>query len=77
MVENSLGRLWVEGHPKQKDNFLPSEAEQTAYREDHSIQDEKWHYYLEEAEQETGSTGSTGRDTQRVRQLKSRGYSLY
>lgn len=52
MVENSLGRLWVEGHPKQKDNFLPSEAEQTAYREDHSIQDEKWHYYLEEAEQE-------------------------
>lgn len=52
MVENSLGRLWVEGHPKPKDNFLPSEAEQTAYREDHSIQDGKWHYYLEEAEQE-------------------------
>lgn len=52
MVENSLGRLWVEGHPKQKDNFLPSEAEQMAYREDHSIQDGKWHYYLEEAEQE-------------------------
>ena len=52
MVENSLGRLWVEGHPEQKDNFLPSEAEQTAYREDHSIQDGKWHYYLEEAEQE-------------------------
>ena len=52
MVENSLGRLWVEGHPEQKDIFLPSEAEQTAYREDHSIQDGKWHYYLEEAEQE-------------------------
>ena len=52
MVENSLGRLWVEGHPEQKDNFLPSEAEQTAYREDHSIRDGKWHYYLEEAEQE-------------------------
>lgn len=52
MVENSLGRLWVEGHPEQKDNFLPSEAEQTAYREDYSIQDGKWHYYLEEAEQE-------------------------
>lgn len=52
MVENSLGRLWVEGHLEQKDNFLPSEAEQTAYREDHSIQDGKWHYYLEEAEQE-------------------------
>lgn len=52
MVENSLGRLWVEGHPEQKDIFLPSEAEQMAYREDHSIQDGKWHYYLEEAEQE-------------------------
>lgn len=52
MVENSLGRLWIEGHPEQKENFLPSEAEQTAYREDHSIQDGKWHYYLEEAEQE-------------------------
>lgn len=52
MVENSLGRLWLEGHLEQKDNFLPSEAEQTAYREDHSIQDGKWHYYLEEAEQE-------------------------
>lgn len=52
MVENSLGRLWVEGHPEQKENFLPSEAEQTAYREEHSIQDGKWHYYLEEAEQE-------------------------
>lgn len=52
MVENSLGRLWVEGHPEQKNNFLPSEEEQTAYREDRSIQDGKWHYYLEEAEQE-------------------------
>lgn len=52
MVENSLGRLWVEGHPEQKDIFLPSEAEQTAYRDDHYIQDRKWHYYLEEAEQE-------------------------
>ena len=52
MVENSLGRLWVEGHPEQKENFLPSEAEQTAYRENHSIQDGKWHYYLEEAKQE-------------------------
>ena len=52
MVENSLGRLWVEGHPEQKDNFLPSEAEQTAYKEDHSIQSGKWHYYLEEAKQE-------------------------
>lgn len=52
MVENSLGRLWIEGHPEQKDVFLPSEAEQTAYIEDHSIQDGKWHYYLEKAEQE-------------------------
>ena len=77
MVENSLGRLWVEGHPEQKDNFLPSEAEQTAYREDHSIQDGKWHYYLEEAEQEPEVQEQLSGDTQRVRQLNPGGYSLY
>ena len=52
MVENSLGRLWLEGHPTQRSNFLPTETEQIAYREDHTIQDGKWHYFLEEAEQE-------------------------
>ena len=53
MVENSLGRLWVEGHPDAKEQLLPTQEEQSAYaagnRDD---EDTKWHYYLEEAEQE-------------------------
>ena len=53
MVENSLGRLWVEGHPDAKEQLLPTHEEQSAYiagnRDD---EDTKWHYYLEEAEQE-------------------------
>lgn len=52
MVENSLGRLWVEGHPDAKEQLLPTQEEQSAYvagnRDD---EDTKWHYYLEEAGQ--------------------------
>lgn len=53
MVENSLGRLWLEGHPDVKDQFLPTEAEQSAYVSgNRDLKNTKWHYYLEEAEQE-------------------------
>ncbi|MFR5152241.1 MAG: hypothetical protein ACLTER_24385 [Ruminococcus sp.] len=31
MVENSLGRLWLEGHPDVKEQLLPTEEEQSAY----------------------------------------------
>lgn len=53
MVENSLGRLWLEGHPDAKGQLLPTEDEQAAYAAgNRSSEDTKWHYYLEEAEQE-------------------------
>ena len=53
MVENSLGRLWLEGHPDAKEQLLPTEEEQSAYAaENRDPEDTKWHYYLEEAEQE-------------------------
>ena len=53
MVENSLGRLWLEGHPDVKEQLLPTEEEQSAYAAGNRDQeDTKWHYYLEEAEQE-------------------------
>ena len=53
MVENSLGRLWLEGHPDVKDQLLPTEEEQSAYASgNRDPEDTKWHYYLEEAEQE-------------------------
>lgn len=53
MVENSLGRLWLEGHPDVKDKLLPTEEEQSAYAAgNRDLEDTKWHYYLEEAEQE-------------------------
>ncbi len=53
MVENSLGRLWLEGHPDVKSQLLPTEEEQSAYvAGNRDIEDTKWHYYLEEAEQE-------------------------
>ena len=53
MVENSLGRLWLEGHPDVKDQLLPTEEEQSAYAAgNRDPEDTKWHYYLEEAEQE-------------------------
>ena len=53
MVENSLGRLWLEGHPDVKNQFLPTEEEQSAYAAgNRDPEDTKWHYYLEEAEQE-------------------------
>ena len=53
MVENSLGRLWLEGHPDVKEQFLPTEEEQSAYAAgNRAPEDTKWHYYLKEAEQE-------------------------
>lgn len=53
MVENSLGRLWLEGHPDVKSQLLPTEEEQSAYVAGNcDPEDTKWHYYLEEAEQE-------------------------
>ena len=54
MVENSLGRLWLEGHPDAKNQLLPTEEEQSAYvARNRDPEDRKWHYYLEEAEQES------------------------
>lgn len=53
MVENSLGRLWVEGHPDAKAQLLPTPEEQSAYAAgNRDPEDTKWHYYLEEAQQE-------------------------
>ena len=53
MVENSLGRLWLEGHPDVKEQLLPTEEEQSDYAAgNRDPEDTKWHYYLEEAEQE-------------------------
>ena len=53
MVENSLGRLWLEGHPDVKEQLLPTEEEQSTYAAgNRDPEDTKWHYYLEEAEQE-------------------------
>ena len=53
MVENSLGRLWLEGHPDVKEQLLPTEEEQSAYAAgNRDPEDTKWHYYLEYAEQE-------------------------
>ena len=53
MVENSLGRLWLEGHPDVKELLLPTEEEQSAYAAgNRDPEDTKWHYYLEEANQE-------------------------
>mgnify|MGYP000853513035 CR=1 FL=1 len=53
MVENSLGRLWVEGHPDAKAQLLPTLEEQAAYTAGkRDPEDTKWHYYLEEAQQE-------------------------
>ena len=53
MVENSLGRLWLEGHPDVKEQLLPTEEELSVYAVgNRDPEDTKWHYYLEEAEQE-------------------------
>ena len=48
MVENSLGRLWLEGHPSARDKYLPAHNEDGSVR----VEEGKWNYYLEEAEQE-------------------------
>ena len=48
MVENSLGRLWVEGHPSARSKYLPTRNENEPAR----VEEGKWNYYLEEAEQE-------------------------
>ena len=53
MVENSLGRLWLEGHPDAKKRFLPTKDERDAYAAgQRDLKETKWYYYLEEAEQE-------------------------
>ena len=53
MVENSLGRLWLEGHLDVKEQFLPTEEEQSACADgNRDPEDTKWHYYLEEANQD-------------------------
>ena len=54
MVENSLGRLWLEGHPDVKSQLLPTDEGQSAYAAgNRDPENTKWHYYLEEAEQES------------------------
>ena len=53
IVENSLGRLWLEGHPDVKEQLLPTKEEQSTYASgNRDPEDRKWHYYLEEAKQE-------------------------
>ena len=53
MVENSLGRLWLEGHPDIAGQVLPTAEEQKRYADgERDPADTKWHYYLEEAQQE-------------------------
>lgn len=53
MVENSLGRIWLDGHPYSRSEFLPTESEQADYASGKREPDDyKWHYYLEEAAQE-------------------------
>ncbi len=47
MVENSLGRLWVEGHPSAR-KYLPDHNKDGSVH----VEEGKWNYYLEEAEQE-------------------------
>lgn len=61
MTENSLGRLWLSGHPEDRERFLPTAEEQAAYlaggasegtsRESEEKQ-RKWHYYLDAAPQD-------------------------
>ena len=48
MVENSLGRLWLEGHPAAGEKFLPGKNPDGSV----CVEEGKWNYYLEEAEQE-------------------------
>ena len=53
MVENSLGKLWLDGHPDAADLLLPTQAEQDSFVAcNRDREDTKWHYYLEEAQQE-------------------------
>ena len=53
MVENSLGRLWLDGHPDAAEHLLPTQAEQDSFvAGNRDREDTKWHYYLEEAPQE-------------------------
>lgn len=48
MVQNSLGRLWVEGHPDTKERFMPEHNADGSV----CVQEGRWNYYLEEAQQE-------------------------
>ena len=43
MVENTLSRLWLEGHPDVKEQLLPTEEEQSAYAAgNRDPEDTKW-----------------------------------
>lgn len=48
MVQNSLGRLWVEGHPDTKERFMPEHNADGSV----CVQEGRWNYYLDEASQE-------------------------
>lgn len=48
MVQNSLGRLWLEGHPKSKERFIPQHNTDGSV----CVQEDRWNYYLEETKQE-------------------------
>lgn len=61
MTENSLGRLWLSGHPEDRARFLPTEEEQAAYlaggasegaSRESDDKEGKWHYYLDDAPQD-------------------------
>ena len=45
MVENSLGRLWLEGHPSARDKYLPPTMRTGLSASKRA----KWNYYLDEA----------------------------
>ncbi len=48
MVENSLGRLWLEGHPNDRERFIAEKKEDGSGGK----QEAEWKYYLDGAEQE-------------------------
>ena len=47
MVENSLGRLWLEGHPDAKVQLLPAQEARSAYAAgNRDPEDTKWYFCL-------------------------------
>lgn len=51
MVENSLGKMWLEGHGHNKNDFLPLDFEMKKYAQ-FKDDEGKWYYYLDEIQQE-------------------------